>query len=413
MTNVSVKVKRKLSLIKGKPMPLFLQVISHREVKRIVLEWRVSENEWLPETESVIIPPDTDTERFNELLQIRQQLELDLKNINNVVRFLFKKDECSAENIVEGFRFIKRYTFWLEYIQLVIEEKQKAGRSVSTLRNYQSSYNAFSEFLEGKDIPIKDIDEEKIRSFEQYLLEKGISANTIAFYCRNLKSVWNRAVRDHVIEKQPSPFRDVNTGIEKTEKRSLDKKTFSKLENLKVGNKRLELALDIFLFCFYARGLTFVDLAHLTESNIRGKRLVYIRRKTGQILKVELLPIMQAILKKYRKPGRHYLFPVLNNVNASYSDYDSALRLQNKRLQKLGEMIGCHLTTYVARHTWASFAKAKGISEEIISESMGHTSLETTRIYIASLDSSKIDRANRIVVMGKQYDKMNSVRRMA
>ena len=397
-------------MIEGKRMPLFLQVICNRKIKRVVLDLKLSPDEWQPETEEVIIPQAADNRRITELLQIRLDLKEKLKDMDEVIRFLHEKQKCSAHRIVNGFQQYKRYTYWLEYIRLIIEEKQKIGRAESTLRNYQSSYNVFYEYLNGVDIPINEIDEEKIRQFEQYLLGKGMVANTVAFHCRNLKAVWNRAVRDYVIDKQPSPFRNVNTGIEKTEKRTLSEKSFEKLKNLRVEDKRLALALDIFLFCFYTRGMTFVDLAHLTEANIRGNHLIYVRRKTGQLLKVELLPVMLAILKKYRKPGRHYLFPVLNNINASFREYDSALRLQNKRLTKLGKLIGCHLSTYVARHTWASIAKKRGITEDAISEGMGHTSIDTTRIYIASLDNSKIDRANRIVIMGKQHQKMNVYR---
>lgn len=412
MTNVSVKVKRKPSLIEGKRMPLFLQVICNRNIKRVVLGLKLSPDEWQSETEKVCIPQGTDNERIAELLQISQELDEKLKDMKKVIHFLHKKGDCTADRVVNGFKLFKRYNFWLEYIQLVIEEKQKIGRAESTLCNYQSSYNVFYEFLNGVDIPINEIDEEKICQFEQYLLGKGMVANTVAFHCRNLKAVWNRAVRDYVIEKQPSPFRNVNTHIEKTEKRTLSEKSLEKLENLKVEDKRLTLALDIFLFCFYARGMNFVDLAHLTEANIRGKHLIYVRRKTGQLLKVELLPVMLAILKKYYKPGRHYLFPVLNNINASFREYDSALRLQNKRLSKLGKLIGCHLSTYVARHTWASIAKKRGVTEDVISEGMGHNSLETTRIYIASLDNSKIDKANRKVIFGKQYKNMNVCKRI-
>lgn len=410
MTNVSVKVKRKPSLIKGKQMPLFLQVICNREVKRIVLDLKLSSDEWLQDNETVVIPAATNTHRITELLQIRQSLEHKLEDINKVVQFLVDKQECTAERIVNGFLQYKRYTCWLAYIQLVIEEKQQANRSEATLRNYRSTYNAFRDFLGNEDIPVSEVDENMIRRFEQFLLNKKNKPNTIAFHCRNLKSVWNRAVRDHVIDQQPSPFRNISTGIGKTEKRTLSEKSFKKLENLKVEDKRLTLALDIFLFCFYARGMAFVDLAHLTEANIRGNYIIYVRRKTGQQLKIELLPMMLAILKKYHKPGRHYLFPVLNNINASFREYDSALRLQNKRLTKLGKLIGCHLSTYVARHTWASFAKQRGIDEDTISEGMGHTSIGTTRIYIATLDNSKIDKANRIVIFGKQYKKMNGYR---
>lgn len=401
MTNISVKVKRKQSLIKGKQMPLFIQIICNRQVKRIVLDLKLSSGEWISETETIVIPPEADTGRINELLNIRQRLNEYLNRIRQVIAIQQKKEKCTAEHIIYGYQHFNNYTFWLKYILLFIEKK-KNRRADTTIRNYQSSYNAFYKFCGGKDIPIKDINEKLVLKFEEYLLNKGTSRNTIAFYCRNLKTIWNMAVKEQIIEHRPSPFLRVNTKIEKTEKRAINEKYIHKLEELDVRKTPgLSLAKDLFLFCFFARGMAFIDLAHLTSKNIHGKYLIYVRRKTGQILKIELLPVMLKILKKYQRPGQHYLFPILKRENESWKEYDNALRLQNKRLKILGKQIGTHLTTYVARHSWASIAKLKGVSEDIISDCMGHTSVKTTRIYIASLDNSRLDRANRMVIIGK------------
>ena len=405
MVNVSVKVKRKTSVTAGKKMPLFLQVICNRKVKRIVLALKVTEDEWQQDIGTVAIPSHAGNKRVEELLDIRETLEQDLKEMDRVIDFLNEKDDCTAERIIKGFQLSKRCTLWLEYIQLVIEKK-KEMRAETTIRNYQSSYKAFYEFCNGEDMPVRDIDEDVIMNFEKYLQMKGISKNTIAFYCRNLKAVWNTAVREHIVEHRPSPFRNINTRIEKTEKRAIKEKYIHKLKELNIENSPgLSLARDLFLFCFFVRGMTFVDLAYLTPANIHGNQLIYVRKKTGQVLKVELLPVMLKIIRKYHVPGQYYLFPILKNKDASWKEYDSALRLQNKRLKIIGDQIGTHLSTYVARHSWASIAKQKGISEEIISDCMGHTSMDTTRIYIASLDNSKLDRANRIVITRKEHIK--------
>ena len=402
MNNVSLKIKRKLSQVEGKRTALFFQVICKREVKRIVLDIKLAASEWEAETETVVIPPGTETSRVNRLLQIRNDLETERRSLQQIVRQFCEKDECTAGQIVENYQNIKRYTFWFEYICQAIEKK-KADHSQATLRNYRSSYNAFYKFCGGKDIPLKELNESHIKRFEKYQLEKGLSKNTVAFYCRNLKMFWNMAAREELIEG-PSPFRNISTHTEKTEKRAIGEKSLQKLKALNLAEKPgLSFARDLFLFCFYMRGMAFIDLAHLTHANIQGKQLIYVRSKTGQVLKVELLPVMQAIIRKYQRPGQYYLFPILKNKDASWKEYDSALRLQNKRLNTLGKPIGVHLSTHVARHSWASIAKAKRISKEIISDSMGHTSIATTQIYIASLDNSTLDKANRIVIMGERH----------
>ena len=106
---------------------------------------------------------------------------------------------------------------------------------------------------------------------------------------------------------------------------------------------------------------------------------------------------MKKLIARYKNAGP-YLFPVLKGSYPNYLDYQSALRLQNKRLKKLGKMVGVDLSTYVARHTWASVAAQKGVSEQLISQGMGHDSVKTTHIYMAFLDTSQVDRANEIVV---------------
>lgn len=406
--NVSVKVKRKDSVVKDKRMALFIQVIYDRIMKRAILEMEVSENEWQEDTASIIIPPDADNRRIAELMLARETLSRNLQDMHTVISQLIGTKDCSSEKIIEYFGNYNRKLMWLEYILLVIEKK-KFCRSDSTVRNYRNSYNTFHEFCKGKDIPINGVDENLISAFESYLIEKGTSRNTVALHCRNLKSVWNTAQKENVIPPCPNPFRNVCTHIGKTEKRAIKEKYIHKLENLNEEKAPgLDLARDLFLICYYLRGMAFIDLAHLTPANIKGRYLVYKRRKTGQEIKIQLLPLMLKIIRKYQKPGQYYLFPILTNQNASWKEYDSALRLQNKRLRVIGAQIGVHLSTYVARHSWASIAKEKGISEDVISECMGHTSLHTTRIYIAQLSNTRQDDANRTVILGKKWKKIYS-----
>lgn len=163
----------------------------------------------------------------------------------------------------------------------------------------------------------------------------------------------------------------------------------------------LRMAVDLFLFAYYAQGMAFIDIAHLTQKNIQEKYLVYVRRKTGQTLKIKILPVMKAIIERYRNNEHPYLFPVLKTPDAPYREYESALRLQNLRLKTIGEIVGTKLSTYIPRHTWASMAKTRGIPEKLISEGMGHTSLKTTHIYMASLDDSRMDRVNEFVITGR------------
>lgn len=397
----SVKLKKKQSVVAGKRMPLYLQVIYRRKVKRIILDYQLSPEEWIAETETINLPYGEENHRIEYLLQVRMEVEQKRRLIQRIIRKLEEENQLSLERIVSEFFASTRPVGWLQYMSRFIEHEKKK-KAASTIRNYQSTLNVFRDFLQNKDIPVTEIDHVLLKSFEEYLLNRSLASNTVSFYCRTLRTVWYQAVNDGVIEPQVCPFRGIHTATAKTKKRAIDEKTLEKLKNLHLEDcPNQEFALDLFLFCYYARGMTFIDLAHLTRKNIKGKTLTYTRKKTGQVLTIEILPIMEALIRKYQKKGQFYLFPILKGENPTFKEYDSALRLQNKRLGKIGKKIGCYLSTYVARHTWASIANQKGIPIEIISESMGHDSLKTTMIYIATLDFSRIHDANRIVVLGK------------
>ncbi|MDB8914391.1 site-specific integrase, partial [Parabacteroides merdae] len=162
-----------------------------------------------------------------------------------------------------------------------------------------------------------------------------------------------------------------------------------------------EYARDLFMFSFYTRGMSFIDMAYLKKSNLQNGFLSYRRKKTNQQLLIKWEKPMQEIIDKYDTMGSSYLLPIILDAEADErKQYKSAAQLVNSKLKKLGEQIGLPipLTSYVARHAWASIARSKNIPLATISEAMGHDSENTTRIYLASLDTSVVDKANSIIL---------------
>jgi site-specific recombinase XerD len=236
-----------------------------------------------------------------------------------------------------------------------------------------------------------------IKRYETWLKGKGLRLNTVSFYMRILRAVYNKAV-EQGLTAQNNPFRQVYTGIEKTVKRAIDEQAIKKLHQVRLSSPSLSFARDLFMLSIYTRGMAFVDMAHLKKSDIHDGYLTYFRRKTGQQLNIKIEPCMSAIIERYapRTAGSDYLLPIL----VESKSYNSALRLQNSRLQSISKIMGLDtpLSTYVARHSWASLAKRNGVSVQIISESMGHDNENTTRIYLASLDRSVIDETNAMLL---------------
>lgn len=285
----------------------------------------------------------------------------------------------------------------------LINRLHALGR-LRTADNYLAALRSFTGFTGRTDMPLADLTPDLIALYQAYLSRRNISRNTISFYMRILRAVYNRAV-EFGLTRQRHPFRSVYTGIDKTVKRAIPLAAIRRIKNLDLSAApALDLARDLFLFSFYTRGMAFIDMAYLGKNSLRNGILTYRRRKTGQLLSIRWETCMQEIVAKHsrltlRSP---YLLPILHNAGAdsAASRYRSALQQTNKALKTISALAGLDhgLTTYVARHSWASVAKAKNIPLSVISEGMGHDSESTTKIYLASLDTAVIDTANRLIL---------------
>ena len=257
-------------------------------------------------------------------------------------------------------------------------------------------------FRWNKDIQLDDMDEDLIMEYEAWLKTNGASMNTISFYMRILRATYNRAV-EKGLTVQKHPFRHVYTGMDKTVKRAISLKDIRRIKELDLtGKPHWELARDMFLFSFYTRGMSFIDMAYLKKSNLKNGILSYRRHKTGQQLHIRWESCMEETVKKYAAGcSGDYLLPILKLPSKKLrSQYKSTLFRINKYLKEIARLCGiaAPLTMYVSRHSWASIAKSKNIPISVISEGMGHDSEETTRIYLASLDGSVIDKANSLIL---------------
>lgn len=225
--------------------------------------------------------------------------------------------------------------------------------------------------------------------------------NTVSFYMRILRATYNRAVDKGVI-RQRFPFKHVYTGVEKTVKRAISFKVIRQLKEMDLSHSQsMEFARDMFMFSFYTRGMSFVDMAFLKKTDLNNGMLTYRRKKTGQLLSIRWEKCMQDIVDKY--PGNYstYLLPIIIHIRKDERlQYKNSICLVNRRLKEIGKKLGLvhPLTMYVARHSWTSVARGKHIPLSVISEGMGHDSEKTTLIYLAALDTTVIDKANMVVL---------------
>ena len=299
-----------------------------------------------------------------------------------------------------------------QFMNLLIALLLKNGQ-YRTMLHYKATLNSFKRYRDHKDIGLREIDAEVMRSYEAYLHHTaGVCKNTSSFYLRILRSTYNKAVKKG-LTPQLHPFTDVYTGIAPTRKRAIPAESVSQikhLESVKDLTPKEEMARDTFLVSFYLRGISFIDLAHLRKSDLKDGYLHYTRSKTGQRLTIRWEKEMQEVLEKYQAQtaSSPYLFPFL--VDAGNKSHDKTIDKKQEEvrlyhnaesrisyhLRKLGAKIGIKgkLTLYVARHSWATAARDNNISISVISESLGHHSETTTQIYLRSIKSSEVDDAN-------------------
>lgn len=305
-----------------------------------------------------------------------------------------------AYNVIEDFNNRRYVVTLFEFMQGVICRLGEL-RKYRTAETYYTALNSFKRFRENEDVLLSDITSDLMMDYEVFLKSRQITMNTISFYMRILRAVYNRAVERELVA-QGFPFKYVYTGIAKTVKRALPLDSIKQIKSIDLSKKPfLELARDMFMFSFYTRGMSFIDMAYLQKKELNNGVLSYYRRKTGQFMYIKWEPCMQELVDKYSRKDSPLLLPIIKRWEGDvHRQYRNALIINNKRLKEVGQKVHLPLplTMYVARHSWASIARSNHIPLSVISEGMGHDNESTTQIYLASLDMAMVDNANHTIL---------------
>lgn len=395
----TIKVKFRHSTVADREGSIYYQIIHQRKVRQLPTKYKVWPTEWNESRCTVTSTPKNERKLF--IFYIRDQIRADIERLNKIVRKLESEGMAySADDVIDEFnRYAHEYSLF-NFMENIIAKLKQNGK-IRTSETYKSTLNSFRKFRKNEDIMLDSLTPDIMEAYEAWLRNRGVAPNTISFYTRILRAVYNRAVEDDIIENR-NPFRHVYTGIDKTVKRALPLALIKKLKALDLSlTPSLDFARDMFLMSFYLRGMSFIDIAFLKKTDLKYGHITYRRRKTGQQLIIKWTKEMQMILDKYPENATDYLLPIIKKpgTNERYTYRNMGYNI-NHNLKKIAKLIGIRipLTLYVARHSWASAAKAIGIPLSVISEGMGHDSETTTQIYLASLDTSVVDRANSLII---------------
>ncbi|MCD8080872.1 MAG: site-specific integrase, partial [Bacteroides sp.] len=385
---------------------LFLRLIYNRQSGNITLPYRIDSSEWDGERNRLSCRGSS-PDRVTYLMDLQHRLDNEKEAFSRFVSKFSDRREVNIRDILSSYRCqslrggLSSFVEWLAR-RLVNEKRERTARA------YKSAWRRLLSYSGKSDLCADDLTEAFIRGFEKHLQAEKCSLNTISFYMRNLRAVCNKGKERGIFPPEyQHPFRHVYTQIAPTRKRALSKDDVSRLncfdETLFARLTPEEKdALHLFLFSFHACGMSFVDLAYLRKSDIRGKVLSYYRKKTGRLIQMNITEGMQRSIEYFRLRTQHspYVFPVVQDTTRSaYSQYCTGLRVQNQRLKTIREKTGIRkgLSTHMARHSWATIARSESVSVDVISEALGHSFVSTTYIYLESFGSSVIGQATQKV----------------
>ena len=388
----TIKVKLRPSSVVGRAGTIYYQVTHRRATQQITTNIRLQPNEWDALRESVAVS-------VADRSIIQNRIDSDIALLKRIVKDLENSEiNYSVGDIIKHYKSPECHVLVLDFMQNQIRLLRNANR-LGTALNYEKTMKNFAEFLGSVNLPFSAMTEQLIAEYNAFLVQRGMVRNSISFYMRIMRAVYNKAVRQRLVE-QSHPFTEVYTGIDRTRKRAVSESVISQLYKLKLAEGTpLALARDIFIFSYCTRGMAFVDIAYLKKDNIQNGVICYARRKTGQLLSVRIEPSIQRIIDRYSSALSPYVFPILTSTETkqAYEEYQVAINNHNRLLRRLSKMLpaGCKLTSYTSRHSWATAARNHNVPISVISAGMGHTSEQTTQIYLTMLENSVIDDANQ------------------
>lgn len=398
----TLKLKFRASSVPEAKGTLYYQVIHKRRVKRISTDYHINRNEWDEQMGSIILPRDGD--RKAELQLMKTAIDWDLRQRMAIL--------CKLESMSKDFtlnelceEFSKQttcktvFTFLQEQVS-----RQEQMLRLGTAKTYTNAYLRFKEFRKESDLTFGQLTPDMIEEYEAWLINRGLKQNTIRFYLRTLNSLLGKAVNEGWLDENKRLFSRVHLSYVKTSKRAISETDIHNIQQLQLASGSImAFARDIFMFSFYMRGMSFVDIAFLKKSDLKNGLLSYCRRKTNQHLTIAWEREQQEIVERYAHLTEQtpYILPIIQKADGTeYKQYQQMLENINRALKRVGEKIGLMmpLTTYVARHSWASIARNMNISLSVISEGMGHQSYKTTQVYLDSIETSRINEANRSII---------------
>ena len=405
MLNTSVEaICYKVRALRDGTFPLMLRLTQNRKRKYLSLGMSVEERFWdfkknqpkrnCPDRDAILAVIERKSKHYRE----------------QITQFKVEGKDYTLETLVQRVENPVRQMNFGEYLDYFIQQLKEENR-LGYAESFKGLKSSIILYCDNLDFLFSDIDQQWLKGYEMFLIRSGKKENTVGIRFRSLRVLYNRAVSEKLVKREYYPFDDfkVSRFHEQTMKRAISKEDVKRIMSLDLRtvttyhSPYLQLGRDLFLFSYLSCGINLTDMARLRYCDVFEGRLSYHRQKTGKLISFQLQPLALDIIEKYRKPEatpNDYVFPILDRKvhkteMQKREKIHKAMKATNKALRRIGEQLGIpiDLTTYVARHSYATVLKRSGVSTAIISESLGHSSERVTQIYLDSFENSQIDEA--------------------
>jgi site-specific recombinase XerD len=391
--------------------PIVVRLTHNRISRYIQTGYSAHPDEWDDSKKSVISKskPVKELKIINSRIRLKESAAAD--TILDLEKF-GELDKLSASEVKDKILNKNSKVSFRVFTEKIIKELTTA-KKFGNASVYRQAIDFIDRYTNGKDYTFDQITYQLIKHLEAQHLSKrknndeskGNSLNSLSFYFRTIRAVYNRAIKEGIAKRDAYPFINYSIKQTKTAKRAIHKSDIDKIRDINLEpNTNLWHARNYFMFSFYNIGMNFIDIAYLKMSNIVDGRFQYIRAKTGKSYSVKISEPAQKILSLYtmEKKPNDFVFNVIKGKTPEEQllTFKNVRRSYTKWLKKLANLCGIesNLTSYVARHSWATIAKDLNVPISVISEGLGHEDIKTTQIYLDSFDDSVIDKANQLII---------------
>jgi integrase/recombinase XerD len=378
--------------------------LTHNRITRFIpTGFSVLPDEWNPEKETVVskrIP-------VKEVKIINNRILQKKSDANTIILELEKFGDLSNMDVSEVKAKILNKSpklYFKEYAEKLVKEFKKA-KKLGNAFVYEQAINFVERHSNYKNLTFEQINFNMLKHFETQHLANGKAYNGLSFYLRTIRAIFNRAIDEKLIKRDIYPFDNYSIKETKTVKRAIRKSDIDKIRDAQFEpGTNIWHAHNYFMFSFYNIGMNFADMAFLKMKNIIDGRIDYTRAKTGKHYSIKISEPTKAILRLYidGKKADDFIFPIIKRKEPEQQMMDlmNERKTYNKWLNKIGKQVEIEskLTSYVARHSWATIAKDLNVPISVISEGLGHEDIKTTQIYLDSFDDDVIDKANELII---------------